>query len=354
MPINKIEMTGFRNHNNRSFNFKPGINVIWGENGSGKTSILEAIHILSTGRSFKTNRLVETVKYDSEYFRINGFFTTNEKENQITFTQTKDKRKKIKNNNAPVSVKEIIGLNPTVIVSPEEEKITKGPPSDRRRYFDKIFSTISPQYLEVLTIYSKTVKQRNAVLKSKTYSQLDVWDLKTAFLGEKVWALKVKLIDVFRGYLKKANNLYDQKSVSISINNSNQKKKEKSLYEGLKKSFEKDRYSNRTSIGPHHDTYEFMFNSKNIKNLGSQGEHKIAFVLIKLSEHLFIEKETGKTPTFLLDDFFAKLDFKRSDAVIALMEKKAQTIITNTDLVDLEKHGVNLENPKNTSFFLER
>ena len=138
MSIETLKMSGFRNYKEKSLEFGPGVNVIWGENGSGKTSTLEAIHILSVGKSFRTPRLQEAIEESSLHARLVGVFVSEKNKKEITVSHSKDKRKKITINKAEVSPAEIFGQNPIVLLSPEEQKITNGTPSDRRKYFDKI------------------------------------------------------------------------------------------------------------------------------------------------------------------------------------------------------------------------
>ena len=137
--------------------------LIVGENGSGKTSIIEAVHILSNGKSFKTNRLIEIITSNRKEAIVRAVFG----DKNMVFHQTKKPSKKIKINNIEKSTKDLVGKNPTVLVSPEEEKITKGPHSERRRFFDRVFSNISKTYFNNLINYSTTLKNRNTLLKQQ-------------------------------------------------------------------------------------------------------------------------------------------------------------------------------------------
>lgn len=355
MPIESISMTSFRNHTETTMVFGPGINIIWGENGSGKTSVLEAIHILSTGRSFKTGRTLETIEESADATRIKGFFKTKNQTKEIVFGQAKDRRRKIAINNTPAQAKDLLLENQTVLLSPEEQEITKGTPGARRRFFDRLFSTVSKKYLNTIIEYTKTLKQRNALLKTKgTEEQLQLWDTSLAEKAEKLWFQRKVFLNKFALCLRTTSNIYNSGELTIGLIENNEHPSRKEFLVELKKARQKERAIQTTSVGPHKDIYSFSINEKKIKTYGSQGEHKIALVIIKLSEYLFVKEETSQTPTLLLDDLFAKLDFERSDAVLALLQKKTQTIITNTDLVDIQKHGINLDDPNNKSFHLQR
>ena len=157
------------NNSKTNINFNPGLTIIWGENGSGKTSILEAIHSLSYGKSFRTNNKTDLIKKGDKNFFIKGFFKNKDSsKNTVTLSQDTTGLKKITINKKPIKKrKELLGLNNVVIFSPEEEEITKGSPVSRRNYFDKIFSICSYSYLNELLSYNKILKQRNSLLRTE-------------------------------------------------------------------------------------------------------------------------------------------------------------------------------------------
>jgi len=317
--------------------------------------LLEAIHLLSIGKSFRTNRISEIIKHENEIFRVEGVFLSKTKKNSLLFSQGKNRRRKIKINGSDVGRKELIGKNPVIILSPEEQRITKGSPGNRRNYFDKLYSTTSRSYFENLSGYFKTLKQRNALLKEKrNRSNFDPWDETLAEFGTKIWnERKDRNID-FIHCLSTVSSSYGDGSIAISLKTEDRGFNKKQTLKMIRESHQKDLITKQTSVGPHRDKINFLFNDKKLRTFGSQGEHKIALVIIKLAEYLFIKKNTGAAPTLLLDDLFAKLDLKRSDAVFELLKKKTQTIITNTDLFNLKNHGIDLGAAENQSFHLER
>ena len=355
MSIETLKMSGFRNHKEMSLEFGPGVNVIWGENGSGKTSTLEAIHILSVGKSFRTSRLQETIELNSPQARLVGVFVSEKKKKEITVSHSKDKRKKITINKSEVSPVEIFGQNPIVLLSPEEQKITNGTPAERRKYFDKIFSTASRTYLQTIVDYSKTLKHKNALLKTRgTTNELDAWDEKLSFLAARVWEQRKALYEKLQHELIDVCSLYGKKEIRVSLLEGIPEHKKEPFFDSLKKNRQKDILYGHTTLGPHTDKPTVLYNQKDIRRIGSQGEHKISLVLIKLAEYQIVRKSTQRTPTILFDDLFATLDFERSDAVFSLLEKNTQTIITNTDLVDIKSHGIEIDGKTNKSIHLLR
>jgi len=359
MPIKKIGLVSFRNHDTIKMEFSPSINVIWGKNGSGKTAILEAIHSLSIGRSFRTNRKKELLKDDKEFFSITGNFSTNDKIQEIQINQTKDgTRRIIIDGNKVESIRELVGLNPVVLLSPEEQLITKGSPQDQRNYFNKLFSVISNEFFTILSDYNRILKQRNKLLDDFNLvggagKELNVWNERISEIGQKLWIRRTDFFNMYNLELKKT--VKDFKNGTFSFSGELEKKmpeNEKDYIDILKKGQNRDIYLGRTSFGPHTDKINFMFNRKNIKQYGSQGEHKLALLLIKLAEVKLVRKVSEKTPTILLDDLFAKLDDSRSKQAIAMIDNDLQTIITTTDLKIVEDRGVKIDTSNNCSFYL--
>jgi len=359
MPIKEIGLVSFRNHDTINIEFCPKINVIWGKNGSGKTAILEAIHSLSIGRSFRTNRKKELLKDDKKFLSITGNFQNNDKIQKIQINQTKDGTRRILiDGNKLESIRELVGLNPVVLLSPEEQIITKGSPQDQRNYFNKLFSVISNEYFTILSDYNRILKQRNKLLDdfnliSGAGKELNVWNERISEMGQKLWARRTELFNRYN--LEFKNTVKDFKDGNFSFSGELETKmpeNEKDYIEMLSKRQNRDIYLGRTSFGPHTDKINFMFNRKNIKQYGSQGEHKLALLLIKLAEVKLIRKVTKKDPIILLDDLFAKLDDSRSKQAMAMIDNDLQTIITTTDLKIVEERGVKIDKSNNCSFYL--
>jgi DNA replication and repair protein RecF len=352
MSIQQVEMISFRSHKKKVITFSPGINLIWGENGSGKTSVLEAVYILSNGKSFKTNKLSETIQEGQKETVVTATFDDMK---TTTLYQPSLGHKKIKINNTPSNTKDLIGKNPTVLVSPEEEKITKGPHADRRVYFNRLFSNVSKTYLFNLIKYTAAIKNRNHLLKqNKQTSEVVLWDAPVAKYGTLLWLEKKELQKTFNKETSIVCKKYSN-NVEVDVLTSAPKNPtEKDFLLNLEKNISREAVVRRTLVGPHTDKYTITFKNKPLREYGSQGEHKLSFVLLKVAEHRFIENETNKKPTLLLDDLFAKLDLDRGNAIFDLIKNSGQTIITNTDLAGAENHGINTDNPNNKAIHLVR
>ena len=345
-------MINFRNHQKRVVSFSPGINLLWGENGSGKTSVLEAIYILSNGKSFKTNRLIETVKEGCSETIITAIYDDTK---TTTLHQPRLGQKKFKRNNTNSNRRDLIGKNPTILVSPEEEKITKGPHADRRVYFNRLFSNVSKTYLFNLIKYTGAIKNRNTLLKlNKPINEIKIWDAPVAKYGTLIWSEKKQLQKIFNKEINRVCEKYNDDIVLSVSTTTPDYIDENTFLMNLKKNVDRDIAVRRTLVGPHTDKYKISFKNKPLRSYGSQGEHKLSFVLLKVAEHGFIKQETKKTPILLLDDLFAKLDLGRGNAIFDLIKGTGQTIITNTDLAGVESHGIDTSTPNNKSIHLKR
>ena len=344
-------MISFRNHEKTNMSFGPGITIIWGENGSGKTSILEAIHSLSFGTSFRTNNKKELIKQGSNNFLLEGFFKNKKGvKNTVFFSQDTKGNKKIKLNKKEIQKrKDLLGVNNVVVFSPEEESITKNGPNNRRKFFNKVFSIVSKSYLEDLLKFNTVLQQRNAVLrfssKKNINKQIDIWNELFSEKAEKLWKQRKKLIFDFSEVFKETVKNLDL-GIKCDISYDQKKTSKKEILKDLEKSKETEVILGFTTLGPHRDEFLFKWGERTIRKHGSQGEHKMFLALLKTTELLFISKKTKRTPVFLIDDIFANLDIERSKRLLRFVEKlrfqekiKPQTIITATDILEVQKEG---------------
>ena len=353
MGISKITLSSFRNHSQKEIDFGDGLTVIWGENGTGKTSLLEAVYLLSFGKSFKTHKQENLVKEGESSFFLKGVFSSKTKKgDQVNVYYKKKSTQKVLINGKKITGrKSLIGKNPVVVLSPEEQEITKGGPSERRRFFDRVFSVCSGDYLTELQKYRKLLKQRNTALlriKKGLGGPRDfvVWNEPLAKSGTRLWNIRTDFINKFKDSLGFVVNSYGE-DIDIKIDYP-EKQKDINLYlEELKKREQRDTVLSRTTFGPHLDDVFVLWFGKGLKFVGSQGEHKISLVLLKLAEMNFIKNHLGGFPTLLLDDLFAKLDLSRSKKLVSLLKgmksedsKPIQTIVTTTDLLNIEKIGI--------------
>ena len=340
--------------------------MIWGENGSGKTAVLEAINTLSFGRSFKTNRQRELINTGKKELFIRGNFFTRGQEDQVAAKISKISGQAIKLNGKNVhNRKDLLGRNIVVVLSPEEQDITKGAPTERRKFFDRIFSVVSPEYLKTLQGYSRTLKQRNAALvqlreNKITNEGLESWTKPLALYATRLWDMRGKFITDFKELHTKVSKQYDRE-IKTEILYQNPGNNQIKYIEKLEKTIKRDLVLGRTGHGPHRDDVTVMWSGRNIKTFGSQGEHKLCLILLKLAELFFIKEKTRKSPTLLLDDLFDKLDLERCKSIVRLLQEfetisghLVQTIVTTTDLINVEQSGLMSASHDHRTYHLER
>lgn len=348
MLIEDIRLINYRNYDNIKLKFNENVNIIIGKNAQGKTNLLEAIYITSTGRSFRTNKDREIINFDKN----EGYVGINVKIDNITrFVEvklSKDRPKRIRiNKNELKSYKELnTGLN-VVIFNPEDLRLVKDSPSLRRNFIDAGISQLKPVYNYNIKKYDKMLYQRNNLLKSKRFEKdinnlLEVFDIQISKLGTSIILERDNYI---KGLLKKCREIHknltlnreeiDFKYATNVPISGDREDIEKRYLNLLKENRRNDLEYRSTQIGPHRDDLIIYLNNNNARIFGSQGQQRSIVLSLKLSEVEFIKEDKGIYPVLLLDDVFSELDEERR-LYLSKSFEKMQTFITLTDAVDIK------------------
>ncbi len=311
MHIDKIKINNFKNYISSEVKFSNKINFLFGKNGAGKTNLLDAIYYLSYGKSAINNFDSDNVLEKKSFFRIEGDYSNN-KSYKCTFEQPNVK-KIFENNEKYSKVKDHLGKIPLVFITPYDINLIRNYSSERRRFFDQLFSQIDKSYLNNLISYNRLLKQRNTYLKSvSTINGIDknylkIYDEKLIRLNNNIYCFRESELEKFNESFNKIsselNNSNDNFNVYYSSNFN--KGMNCDVYE---KYLEKDFYTKKTNIGIHNDDYTFMMKNRLIKRMGSQGQQKTFIISLKLSEFYLLKKKLLIDPILLLDDIFHKLD----------------------------------------------
>ena len=353
MYLKNIEIKNIRSISLYVNNFSKGINLIYGKNGVGKTTILEAIHTLSISKSFRSGYRKNIQKTKTEFMSIVGE-VSGKSINKIAYRKMKQ-HYRIKINETEISkLSDLIGKFPSVVLSPEDIDIVSGGNGARLTYINKILSISHKDYLEALTRYNKIIKLRNrCLLGNKPYSEIIVWDEQLKPLASKVWEQREVFFSDFNYEFKllwKKVMPFEEATVQYTQPNSEERE---NLIPNLLSRLDKDRFRSQTGAGPHRDKINFFFGDIDIKNQASQGEKKIFLVVLKIAEAKYLHQKTNQKPVLLLDDLFAKLDKARGKKILQLIDSGYQTFITTTDngvesyFEDFEKvNFIKLENNK--------
>ncbi len=344
MKIERLELQNFRNYKKESIEFSKNFNIIYGENAQGKTNIIEAVFLCASGRSHRTSKDVELIKFHNEGYCVKVDIENNDAKKKIEIEYKIGKKKAIRINE--IAVKKIGGLMGNllaVIFSPEDLMVIKEGPTLRRRFIDITISQIKPTYFYDLQQYNKILLQRNALLKEipknrSLIETLDVWDENIAKVAARIIRVRFEFImrlgriakeKHFKLTNEKENMIIEYKT-SLDVIDKDESEIEKDLAKYLEKNRNIDLKRCTTSIGPHRDDYEIVIDGMNIKMFGSQGQQRTSILSIKLSEIEIIKEETGEYPVLLLDDVMSELDQKRQEYLIDNIDE-IQTFITCTE-----------------------
>ena len=339
MKLKNLRLINFKNHLDSNWEFNNKVNCFVGDNGSGKTNILDAIHYLSLTKSYFNSSDIDSANFDSDFFTVKGSFENDRIISEIVCHFKRGYSKSVKNNDKKYKkFSDHIGIYPIIFISPTDTNLIHENSDVRRKYIDSGISQFNNIYLSNLISYNKTLKQRNKLLKHfaltntfdaftlETYNELLVKHGDVIYVERKNY-LK-KLIPVFQqyyNYISGGGELVDIEYKS-QLNNNDFK-------EILNKSIDIDKKYSRTTTGIHKDDLEFKLNNFSIKKHGSQGQQKSFLISLKLAQFEFMKIELGLSPILLLDDIFDKLDDKRVECLVSFVNqgKFNQVFISDTN-----------------------
>lgn len=345
MIVKSLTLKNFRNYENVNLNFSDEVNVFYGNNGQGKTNLVEAIYFCASGRSHRTNKDQELVKIGSRNTYIGVLSQNSERTNIIEIQIDKHERKKIKLNDISAKkVGELMGRLNAVIFCPEDLFLVKEGPSERRRFVDIGISQSRPSYFYDLQQYLKILNQKNNLLREIQYNKkladtLEVWNYSLADFGSKIIKYRQDFLKSVSEIAAKRHSEFtnDNEKLSIfyrpSIKVENgdtisiiKEKFEKQLSDMFLKEIEKG----ISMIGVQRDDFDIDLNGIDLKHFGSQGQQRTAVLAMKVAEVEIIKEQTNELPVLLLDDVMSELDASRQKLLFKSL-KGIQIFITCTD-----------------------
>lgn len=335
MKINSLHLNNFRNYKDVFFTFSDNINFIYGDNGQGKTNIIEAFYYFCTGKSFKNVKDKEVILFGEDTAKINIEF---EKFSSLNSAEIFIKDEKIINLNG-INIKklsELVGFVKAVLFTPDCLNLIKGSPSERRHFLDVFISSLYPVYFKLLLNYYKVLKQKNTLLKSfnKDENLIFAWNEKLAEYAHLIFKYRAFIISKTAPFLKEfQSEISGGREVldifynpSVKENFNDREKVLDAINEHTKKEIE----AGFCLVGPHRDDFSLYINGKDLKHYGSQGQIRTSVLSLKLSECEVTGDICGEYPVLLFDDITSEIDIKRRGFLFEKIKDK-QTFITSTE-----------------------
>lgn len=331
MLLSSLSLKNFRSYSKQEFSFSPQTSLIIGPNASGKTNIIEAVYLLSTGKSFRASKESEMISYGQEISHISGRLPSLELQIILTTGKGEGKRtarKLYKVNGVGKRWRDFSGILKTVIFRPEDIELILGPPFARREYLDSVLEQIDWQYRSCSMAYKKGLRQRNKLLNRIREGeakpvQLTFWNQLLIKNGTLITQKRESLIDFYNQCLNEIKIDYQRSTITGTR---------------LAKYSRAELALGATLVGPHRDEIEFQvrpqkpkIKERNLALYGSRGEQRMAVFNTKLAELEFVKERTGEQPLLLLDDILSELDKKNRARVLRIIDN-CQTVITATEI----------------------
>lgn len=341
MLLESIEIQNFRNLLG-VLHCRQHLNIIFGENGQGKTNWLEAIYLLATTKSFKTTHLQDTIKFDEEMAWVRGSVQQSaEIRRTIQVTLQKNIKTLSVNGKKEITTR-YLGQLHAILFNADELEIIRGTPEHRRKFLDAGIVGIYPPFVKTLADYNRVIKQKNALLQSaqenefsveKTGELLEIWNDQLVALATRIHKARLRYVERLQEVLEK--KLFGKEEISIRYASSLEGKGDLSDYaalltERLKLRVQAELVSGHALLGTHRDDLEILFDGRDLRAFGSSGQQRSALLLLQLANLSVYHTQHNEYPLFLLDDIDAELDYKRIGQLLEFLSDKTQTFVTTS------------------------
>ncbi|NGX40145.1 MAG: DNA replication and repair protein RecF [Chlamydiae bacterium] len=329
--LKKLYLHHFRNYTQLTIPFSPGVNWITGRNGQGKTNLIDAISVLSTGRSFRTSQLSQLIQHGEAFFYLETTFER-EEVSQILKVSFDGENKRVQHNATQYShFSPLLGLIPFVLYAPEDIALVGGAPAIRRRFFNLHLAQVDPLYLHHLARYHKAMRQRNELLKKRSEEAIDPWEMAMAVSGH-------YLMEKRRQFISEMQKPFHEKGLALSegadhfriaYQSSLPFSSSDSLLDHLQKNRKKELHIGTTLAGPHRDDIRFSVGGQSAKAYASEGQKHSIIASLRLSEWEHLKGHTSLSPLLCIDDFGAHLDPFRQKRLEEMLGSVGQTFLTS-------------------------
>lgn len=350
MLLESLEALNFRNLQGKAA-FGPGLNILFGDNGQGKTNWLESIFVLATTRSFKTSRLQETISFGEDLAIVRGKVRQSEAICRDLQVSVQGTTRSLLVNGKKEPTQRYIGQLHAIVFNSDELEVVRGLPEARRKFLDGGIVSLHPPFTQVFTDYARVIRQKNSLLQTardgeysleKTAEMLAPWNEQLVGLAARIHKARIRLVERLNEVLEK--HLFGREEVSIRYHSALEDKGDLADYEGLiaerlKLRVQAEVVSGHSLIGPHRDDLEVLFDGHDLRKFGSSGQQRSALLILQLANLSVYYATRGEYPLFLLDDIDAELDYKRIGQLLEFLDGKTQTFVTTSKENFVEKFG---------------
>jgi len=349
MVLQTLSILNYKNIAEAELAFSPKINCFIGDNGMGKTNLLDAIYYLSFCKSHSNPIDSQNILHEADFFMLTGKYTVNSTPEEIYCGMKRKQKKQFKRNKKEYErLSDHIGLLPLVMVSPDDAVLISEGSEERRKFIDGVISQFNHTYLQKLLQYNNALKQRNALLKTENVqddSLYEIWEEQMAELGEYIYTERTKFINeftpVFQQFYAEISGGKEQISLQYQSQHEN-----RNILQSLSATRERDRILGYTTQGIHKDELEMLLDEFPMKRVGSQGQNKTYLISLKFAQYDFLKRTHKISPILLLDDIFDKLDAKRVQQIIRIVSGNlfGQIFISDTNREHLDTLLTDLDN----------
>ena len=350
MKIEHLKLTNFRNYDRLELDFNQNINLFIGNNGQGKTNILESIYVLSLSKSNRYGLDSDLIKFEESFAKIEGIVKNDTLIKRQEVLITKQKKQLSINGKEIRKTRDYISNFCVISFTPNDLEIIKGSPSVRRNLLNIDISQLYNSYINYLNEYNSIVKIRNEYLKkinlngNSDYRYLDIINEKLIEKADKIYSYRFSFLEKINNFLptvyKKItglDNLYIKYDNSLGLSEYSKDEINNKLREKFKRNINQELMQGITLNGPHRDDFLFLLDGMDMKNYASQGQQRMAIIAFKISELYIFKDVLDSYPVLLLDDIFSEIDTKKRNKIIKFLKNDIQTIITTTDVNDINE-----------------
>lgn len=357
MLLESLEVHNWRNLSGKIF-WTHGLNIIHGDNGQGKTNWLEAIYLLATTKSFRTQRPQEAVRFGEDLAVVRGLVSQSADIHRELQVNIQGNTKSISVNGKREALTRYLGQLHAVAFTADELEVVRGTPDARRRFLDRGVISLHPSYVQTIGDYSRVVKQKNRLLQNASEAEMNLaqvteiiapWNEQLIHLGAEIHRARINYVEHLQAELKP--RFFEREEVAIRYVSALEGKGDLNDYEALITSrlefrLQAEINSGYSLIGPHKDDLEILFDGRDLRSFGSSGQQRSALIILDLAAISVYYNRHREYPLFLIDDVDAELDRKRLNSLLEYLEGRTQTFITTSkeSLVEqfIERAGVYL------------